>query len=105
MSLYLMELLQIKVMRMSFDFMFHVLICIFCLQTCFCFRWSFGVVLWEIVTLGADIITIFYICSLLIVHTNIAGGNPYPNMNRDDVIDSLQRGYRMPKPTHCSDEV
>ncbi|XP_046852280.1 fibroblast growth factor receptor 2-like isoform X2 [Xenia sp. Carnegie-2017] len=46
--------------------------------------WSFGVVLWEIVTLG---------------------GNPYPNMNRDDVIDSLQRGYRMPKPTHCSDEV
>ncbi|XP_028412687.1 hemicentin-1-like isoform X1 [Dendronephthya gigantea] len=46
--------------------------------------WSFGVVLWEIVTLG---------------------GNPYPDLNRDEVIDGLQRGYRMPKPHHCSDEV
>ena len=46
--------------------------------------WSYGIVLWEIVTIG---------------------GNPYPDMNRDKVIDSLQRGYRMPKPHHCSEEI
>jgi hypothetical protein len=35
----------------------------------------------------------------------VTGGNPYPDMNRDQVIDGLQRGYRMPKPHHCSDEM
>nr|XP_058973645.1 fibroblast growth factor receptor 4-like isoform X1 [Pocillopora verrucosa] len=46
--------------------------------------WSYGILLWEIVTLGA---------------------NPYPGMNRDQVIDQLHIGYRMPKPQYCSDEV
>ncbi|XP_068732696.1 fibroblast growth factor receptor 2-like [Montipora capricornis] len=46
--------------------------------------WSFGILLWEIVTLGA---------------------NPYPAMKRDDLIEQLRVGYRMPKPPFCSDEL
>ncbi|XP_035692563.1 tyrosine-protein kinase receptor Tie-1-like [Branchiostoma floridae] len=42
--------------------------------------WSFGVLLWEIVTLGAT---------------------PYPGMSKHDVMDSVQQGYRMRKPPHC----
>lgn len=36
---------------------------------------------------------------------SIAGANPYPGMNRDQVIAQLHIGYRMPKPQYCSDEV
>lgn len=46
--------------------------------------WSFGILLWEIVTLGA---------------------NPYPAMKRDELIEQLRVGYRMPKPPFCSDEL
>ncbi|XP_078378637.1 fibroblast growth factor receptor 2-like isoform X1 [Oculina patagonica] len=46
--------------------------------------WSFGIVLWEIVTLGAS---------------------PYPGMNSQEVINFLQDCYRMDKPKHCSDEL
>lgn len=46
--------------------------------------WSFGILLWEIVTLGA---------------------NPYPAMSRDQLIEELRSGYRMPKPRFCSDEL
>eukprot|EP00794_Sanderia_malayensis_P003560 gene3560-4064_t len=46
--------------------------------------WSFAVVMWEIVTLGAS---------------------PYPGMNSYEVVSFLQDGYRMDKPKHCSDEV
>ncbi|XP_022108632.1 tyrosine kinase receptor Cad96Ca-like [Acanthaster planci] len=43
--------------------------------------WSFGVLLWEIVTFGA---------------------RPYPNMHHTTMIAELQKGYRMPKPLHCT---
>ncbi|XP_020611511.1 fibroblast growth factor receptor 2-like isoform X2 [Orbicella faveolata] len=46
--------------------------------------WSFGIVLWEIVTLGAS---------------------PYPGMNSQEVINFLQDSYRMDKPKHCSEEL
>lgn len=46
--------------------------------------WSFGVLLWEIVTLGAI---------------------PYPAMSKDEVIEQLRIGYRMTKPSFCSDEL
>ena len=42
--------------------------------------WSFGIVLWEIVTYG-DV--------------------PYPEMEARDVIHKLEDGYRMPEPSHC----
>ncbi|XP_038064951.1 tyrosine kinase receptor Cad96Ca-like [Patiria miniata] len=46
--------------------------------------WSYGVLLWEIVTLGA---------------------RPYPAMTANVMIGKLQSGYRMPKPQHCQQEL
>ncbi|XP_022108969.1 vascular endothelial growth factor receptor 2-like [Acanthaster planci] len=42
--------------------------------------WSFGVLLWEIVTLGAQ---------------------PYPAMSAKKVARKVKSGYRMPRPGHC----
>ncbi|KAJ8034985.1 Tyrosine kinase receptor Cad96Ca [Holothuria leucospilota] len=46
--------------------------------------WSYGIVLWEIVTLGS---------------------HPYPGMSFKDVVDSVQKGERLPQPEHCEDEI
>ncbi|XP_076021053.1 platelet-derived growth factor receptor beta [Genypterus blacodes] len=47
--------------------------------------WSFGILLWEIFTLG---------------------GTPYPDLPMNELFYSaLKRGYRMTKPTHASEEV
>ncbi|XP_078145117.1 platelet-derived growth factor receptor beta [Centroberyx gerrardi] len=47
--------------------------------------WSFGILLWEIFTLG---------------------GTPYPDLPMNELFYSaLKRGYRMSKPAHASDEV
>ncbi|XP_041470044.1 angiopoietin-1 receptor-like [Lytechinus variegatus] len=46
--------------------------------------WSFGIVLWEIVTLGA---------------------RPYPNMTFSTVQTEVAKGYQMPCPRHCAQEV
>ncbi|XP_033641683.1 fibroblast growth factor receptor 2-like [Asterias rubens] len=46
--------------------------------------WSFAVLLWEIVTIGSY---------------------PFPGMSSKKLIKELQRGYRMPRPDHCSGDV
>lgn len=46
--------------------------------------WSFGVTLWEIVTIG---------------------GSPYFQMRPEDMRKVLEDGYRMPNPDHCSEEM
>lgn len=46
--------------------------------------WSFGVVLFEIVTLG---------------------GTPYPTLDPRDLLRELKQGYRMEKPDNCSDQL
>nr|XP_054761110.1 fibroblast growth factor receptor 2-like [Lytechinus pictus] len=46
--------------------------------------WSFGIILWEIVTLGA---------------------RPYPNMTFGTVQTEVAKGYQMPRPRHCAQEV
>lgn len=46
--------------------------------------WSFGVVLYELVTLG---------------------GTPYPTISNKDLLRELQKGYRMERPDNCSPEI
>jgi len=46
--------------------------------------WSFGVLLWEIITIG---------------------GSPYPCVPVNLLLTKLLCGYRMSKPAHCSDEL
>nr|XP_023684328.1 tyrosine-protein kinase Lyn-like isoform X1 [Paramormyrops kingsleyae]XP_023684329.1 tyrosine-protein kinase Lyn-like isoform X1 [Paramormyrops kingsleyae] len=46
--------------------------------------WSFGVLLYEIITYGKM---------------------PYPGMSNAEVMTSVQRGYRMPKPENCPSEL
>ncbi|XP_070574867.1 tyrosine kinase receptor Cad96Ca-like [Ptychodera flava] len=45
--------------------------------------WSYGIVLWEIVTLGST---------------------PYANMSSSELIRKLPTGYRLPRPDHCSEK-
>ncbi|XP_022101409.1 fibroblast growth factor receptor-like isoform X2 [Acanthaster planci] len=54
------------------------------MYTCKSDVWSFGVLLWELVTLGS---------------------HPYPGMSSQKVINEIKKGYRLPKPDHCSDDV
>ncbi|XP_013387866.1 tyrosine kinase receptor Cad96Ca-like [Lingula anatina] len=46
--------------------------------------WAYGVLLWEIVTLGSS---------------------PYPGMSAKQVMEAITEGYRMPQPPHCSQDM
>jgi len=46
--------------------------------------WSFGVLLWEMVTLGAF---------------------PYPGVEVQNLFHLLKNGYRMEKPENCSNQL
>ncbi|XP_070550432.1 fibroblast growth factor receptor 2-like [Ptychodera flava] len=46
--------------------------------------WSFGVVVWEIVTLG---------------------NTPYPGMSAKEVIEYLKQGSRLSRPKHCKEDL
>ena len=46
--------------------------------------WSYGILLWELVTLGST---------------------PYPGVTPERLFQLLQTGYRMEKPTKCSQDL
>lgn len=46
--------------------------------------WSFGVLLWEIVTMGST---------------------PYPGVSTQHLLSLLKQGYRMEKPVNCNEEL
>nr|4CSV_A Chain A, SRC-ABL TYROSINE KINASE ANCESTOR [synthetic construct]4UEU_A Chain A, TYROSINE KINASE AS - A COMMON ANCESTOR OF SRC AND ABL [synthetic construct] len=46
--------------------------------------WAFGILLWEIFTYGQV---------------------PYPGMSGSEVIEQVERGYRMPRPQGCPEEI
>jgi hypothetical protein len=45
--------------------------------------WSFGVLMWEVVTLGST---------------------PYPGMSGSEVMKRVKEGHRLEKPEHCDRE-
>ncbi|KMQ93670.1 tyrosine kinase receptor cad96ca [Lasius niger] len=46
--------------------------------------WSFGILMWEIVTLGST---------------------PYPDMTAREVMRNVHNGYRLERPSHCRSEL
>jgi hypothetical protein len=48
------------------------------------FSWSFGILMFEIITLG---------------------GSPYPGVQPDDMLSHLEQGNRMEQPDNCPDEL
>lgn len=54
------------------------------LMTCLSRSWSFGVLLYEITTLG---------------------GMPYPSISPRDLLQLLRQGQRMRRPDGCTDEM
>ena len=46
--------------------------------------WSFGVVMWEVVTVG---------------------GTPYSDVNLDDIYPQLMSGLRLQRPNHCTQPI
>jgi len=52
--------------------------------TCKLFRWSFGILMFEIITLG---------------------GTPYPGIQPDDLLDFLESGNRILQPDNCPEEL
>ena len=68
--------------------------------------WSYGVVLWEIGTIGNQILSRiikgFYDCTIIII---LSGGSPYPGIMNKELLTLLKSGYRMEKPDNCSSEM
>ena len=68
--------------------------------------WAYGIVLWEIGTLGRIILEFYNNVMTIPMITKLhTGGFPYPTIQNEEFLPLLKRGYRMEKPDNCSPEV
>ena len=58
--------------------------------------WGFGILMWEIVTLGKPISLL-----KLIDTRHCTGSTPYPGMGAREVMRRVRDGYRLERPAHC----
>ena len=61
--------------------------------------WSFGILMWEIVTLGS------LISENIILMEILPGSTPYPGMGAREVMRRVRDGYRLERPHHCHQQI